>query len=312
MAARLGDMTVHGGRIVVGCPTVLIGGPTFTTPSFFAKFLNIFLDNLKFEAGLVVGFVGGVINTVEGLINVLLHPIETIKSIFKLAESIIFTLSKKERWIALTKRETWVEIKDYLGNIYDNYEKASSYEKGKVIGKATEFIAELLLVPEAKVAVAGEVVETAKFAEAVKGAAGIEKVEKTAEVGEIVYSKIPSIGAGRGNWGRLKGSEEFDARYAYLNANLEADEKFKQLGSFKTLEGREHFWNEHNKPYLDKVVEKGERFRLFDDPNYDMLIYQDGNVVKGETFFGREMQYLSDKGYTIDYKDGWINPPIKK
>lgn len=25
-AARMGDMTVHGGVIVVGCPTVLIGG----------------------------------------------------------------------------------------------------------------------------------------------------------------------------------------------------------------------------------------------------------------------------------------------
>ena len=26
MAARLGDQTVHGGVIVVGCPTVIIGG----------------------------------------------------------------------------------------------------------------------------------------------------------------------------------------------------------------------------------------------------------------------------------------------
>ena len=26
MAARLGDPTVHGGIIVMGCPTVLIGG----------------------------------------------------------------------------------------------------------------------------------------------------------------------------------------------------------------------------------------------------------------------------------------------
>jgi uncharacterized Zn-binding protein involved in type VI secretion len=25
-AARLGDMTAHGGSIVMGCPTVLIGG----------------------------------------------------------------------------------------------------------------------------------------------------------------------------------------------------------------------------------------------------------------------------------------------
>jgi uncharacterized Zn-binding protein involved in type VI secretion len=26
MAARMGDPTVHGGRIVMGCPTVIIGG----------------------------------------------------------------------------------------------------------------------------------------------------------------------------------------------------------------------------------------------------------------------------------------------
>lgn len=25
-AARMGDMTVHGGNIVIGCPTVIIGG----------------------------------------------------------------------------------------------------------------------------------------------------------------------------------------------------------------------------------------------------------------------------------------------
>jgi uncharacterized Zn-binding protein involved in type VI secretion len=25
-AARMGDLTVHGGNIVLGCPTVLIGG----------------------------------------------------------------------------------------------------------------------------------------------------------------------------------------------------------------------------------------------------------------------------------------------
>jgi uncharacterized Zn-binding protein involved in type VI secretion len=32
-AARMGDMTAHGGAITVGCMSVLIGGPTFTTPS---------------------------------------------------------------------------------------------------------------------------------------------------------------------------------------------------------------------------------------------------------------------------------------
>jgi len=26
LAARMGDMTVHGGKIVSGCPTVIIGG----------------------------------------------------------------------------------------------------------------------------------------------------------------------------------------------------------------------------------------------------------------------------------------------
>ena len=31
-AARMGDPTVHGGVIVMGCPTVLIGGPPGTLP----------------------------------------------------------------------------------------------------------------------------------------------------------------------------------------------------------------------------------------------------------------------------------------
>ena len=29
MAARLGDMTAHGGTVVMGCPTVLIGSQTY-------------------------------------------------------------------------------------------------------------------------------------------------------------------------------------------------------------------------------------------------------------------------------------------
>ena len=34
-AARIGDATVHGGVIVVGCPTVVIGGAAFSLPSNF-------------------------------------------------------------------------------------------------------------------------------------------------------------------------------------------------------------------------------------------------------------------------------------
>jgi uncharacterized Zn-binding protein involved in type VI secretion len=33
-AARLGDQCAHGGAIVAGCPTVLIGGPTPSAASF--------------------------------------------------------------------------------------------------------------------------------------------------------------------------------------------------------------------------------------------------------------------------------------
>lgn len=48
MAARMGDPTVHGGVIVVGCPTVLIGEvgmgspvPTFGSPGSAALFADI-------------------------------------------------------------------------------------------------------------------------------------------------------------------------------------------------------------------------------------------------------------------------------
>lgn len=185
MAARMGDGTVHGGRIVVGCPTVLIGGPTFTTPSFFAKFFNTFLDNLKFNAGLVVGFGEGLLSTVESLINVLIHPIDTIKGIFKLADSIISSLAKKETWIALTQKETWVKINDSLGKIYDDFERASPYEKGKVVGHAVEFVAELL-VPITKAKLATEAAEAARVAEATRVAAGLTEVaELTKGLGKI-------------------------------------------------------------------------------------------------------------------------------
>lgn len=136
-------------------------------------------------------------------------------------------------------------------------------------------------------------------------------------IGAIANKLIPkrplpvALGAGRGNWGRLNREKVLSKDYKVLDANLDADDIFKKLGGWKTPEGREHFWNKYNKPFLDKQIEKGGKFRLFDDPDYDLLKFQDGDISKGKTFFGREMDYIRDKGYVVDYETGYLIAPAK-
>jgi len=78
---------------------------------------------------------------------------------------------------------------------------------------------------------------------------------------------------------------------------------------FKTAEGRQWFWENINKPFLDKVVENGGKFKLFDDPN-SSLIFPGGDASKGLNFFGREVEYLiKQKGYV---REGNFLVPGKK
>ncbi|HMH33197.1 MAG TPA: hypothetical protein VK543_09225 [Puia sp.] len=66
---------------------------------------------------------------------------------------------------------------------------------------------------------------------------------------------------------------------------------------YKTAQGRDFIWENYNKPFLDKAVNKGRSFKLFDDPDSKM-IFDEQNPSRGFNFFGREIDYLTrEKGY---------------
>ncbi len=79
-------------------------------------------------------------------------------------------------------------------------------------------------------------------------------------------------------------------------------------GIFSTAEGRQLFWDTYNKPFLDEAILAKRGFKFFDDPNSN-LIYDKQDPSRGLNFFGREVEYLKSKGYTI--KDGYALPPTK-
>jgi hypothetical protein len=69
----------------------------------------------------------------------------------------------------------------------------------------------------------------------------------------------------------------------------------------------DEFWVTVNKPWLDDAIARGDNLRFVSNPNSDLAIY----VTKGSEFvldvygnkiksiFGREIDYLRSKGYTI-------------
>ncbi|MEO7048529.1 MAG: hypothetical protein ABI091_24735 [Ferruginibacter sp.] len=102
--------------------------------------------------------------------------------------------------------------------------------------------------------------------------------------------KLTALGSAQGGWGASRNAGKL-ADYNVLKAKVDP-------AIFKTETGRNWFWENVNKPFLDKAIEKGGKFKLFDNPNGNM-IYHEGNPSNGYNFFGREVNYLESKGYII-------------
>ena len=62
----------------------------------------------------------------------------------------------------------------------------------------------------------------------------------------------------------------------------------------------DQFWNQVNAPFLDKAIERGDPIYIATTPELSVLVKEDGSL----TGFGREMEYLADKGYTYDASTG--------
>ncbi len=89
--------------------------------------------------------------------------------------------------------------------------------------------------------------------------------------------------------------------YSYLKSSSPYD--------FSTIDGRNAFWNDVNKPFLDKAIERGDRIVLTDNPYDPKALFYDGDSKNGLNFFGREIEYLFEKGFT--FVNGEALPPNK-
>jgi RHS repeat-associated protein len=125
------------------------------------------------------------------------------------------------------------------------------------------------------------------------------------------------LGSSKGYWGTIKDGPariKFRGDHQVLDVDLMKDPKYLKLyregkNPWADPSFRKHFWDNHNKPFLDEQIKKGGKFKIYDDPKDPSLLYQNGNIKEGRTFFGREMNYLEKKGYTIDYETGYLIPP---
>ncbi|WP_415396200.1 hypothetical protein [Sulfurimonas sp. CS5] len=81
---------------------------------------------------------------------------------------------------------------------------------------------------------------------------------------------------------------DFEAKQGGFNVLNTPDNLFKSP---------EQFWNDYNKSFLDKAIERGNDIVLMTKPEAKVLRDVDSGKITG---FGREIKYLEAKGYTYD------------
>ena len=97
-------------------------------------------------------------------------------------------------------------------------------------------------------------------------------------------------------------SFDFDAKDGGFNLLNTPDECFDS-------ENPEQFWNEYNKPFLDKAIQRDDIFRFVTDPIDSFMYRPNWNTGSRElTGFGREINYLVENGYEYD----WVLKEMKK
>ncbi len=109
------------------------------------------------------------------------------------------------------------------------------------------------------------------------------------------------MGSNRGGINILRSPQwqKIQTKYKHL---LDAGE---ELRYWKTV--TDEFWSTTNKPWLDAAIKRGDDFRFISRPTDDLATYvtnrkgtefildQDGNKIR--SIFGREVDYLTSKGY---------------
>lgn len=107
----------------------------------------------------------------------------------------------------------------------------------------------------------------------------------------------------------ILGSYEADMRHILQELELPKSTDFgPREGSFNLLNTPddlyrtpEQFWQEYNKPWLNKVIQRGDIIKLATMPTRATLYRRNKHTGKMElTGFGREITYLQEHGYTFD------------
>lgn len=119
-----------------------------------------------------------------------------------------------------------------------------------------------------------------------------------------------SMGSNNGGVNILRSPEwaKIQAKHKHL---LDAGEELKYWTTVT-----EEFWQKVNLPWLEAAIKRGDNFRLVSNPTKETAIY----VTRGDKFvldasgkriksiFGREVDYLKSKGFSI-LPDGSVIPP---
>lgn len=112
------------------------------------------------------------------------------------------------------------------------------------------------------------------------------------------------LGTRQGYWGNLidnaqslgvnniAANEPFDGYYYYLDVNVDLD--------WNNPASRQFFFDNYNKPILDKAIARGDNIIMLDNPYNINAIFPGGDVSKGFNFYGMEVEYLTRLGFTFD------------
>ena len=84
---------------------------------------------------------------------------------------------------------------------------------------------------------------------------------------------------------------DFDAKQDSFNVLNTPDEFHKTP---------DQFWNEYNKPFLDKAIERGNDIILTTKPTTASLTRTLENGAVERSGYGREIDYLKSQGYRYD------------
>ena len=105
-----------------------------------AELNDIVKDIFDFTKGVVIGFFEGLGEAIAGLIHMIEHPIDTLEGLVN---------------VVINYDKTWDAIKQGFNGAVETLKNGTPEEKGKIVGRTLEFVAEFFVGAELAKAVEG-------------------------------------------------------------------------------------------------------------------------------------------------------------